>query len=238
LEPTPTSTSTEIPPVAEIYGGTICREGPGTIYPLHTPFLAPATAYVLGRLADSSWYYIELSEEEGRCWIFNEIVILDRSADQMPVMEPPPKPTPAPAPTADEAEEAKGVKYYLIIPETGGPFGCGDGIAYFYTGSKVSGGSAEKIKTALNALLAIPSEYVGKYYNPLYQSTLRVRKVDVNGSVTIQMSGKLIWDQTDCEAKRIRAQIWETAKGYANGKHIDIWVNNVPLGDLLENVKK
>jgi hypothetical protein len=236
----PSLTATEVPPLASLYGYTVCRHGPGTVYTVHTSFKEDGIGIVRGRLEDDSWYLIELPESGETCWIFHEIIELENNADDsMPVMTPPPKPTPAPAPTQSEEEKKLGEKYYLIIPDNGGPFACGDGLAYFYTGKKGKS-IEEEIKIALNGLFSVKSEYVGNYYNPVYRSSLRVKDVDFeNGRVTVWLSGTFVKAKSECEAKRIHLQIWETARRFSDVKHRPIiYLNKTLLGDLLEDVKK
>lgn len=235
----PSATPTEEPPIATLYSYTVCRYGPGTIYPIHTSFKEDGFGWVRGRLDDDSWYLIELPDTGQTCWIFNEIVELNKSISLMPILTPPPKPTPAPAPTQSEEQKALGVKYYLIIPDNGGPFACGDGMAYFYSGQKGKG-IEENIKLALNALFSVKTEYVGNYYNPVYKSSLKVKGVEVdNGYATIYLAGNFVKAKSECEAKRIHLQVWETARQFSQITHRpNIWVNNVLLGDLLEDVRK
>ena len=196
-------------------------------------------AFVRGRLEDDSWFLIELQETGETCWIFNEIVDLDKEIAMVPVMTPPPFPTPAPVPTKTEEEIALGPKYFLIIPENGGPFACGDGLAYFYSYQK-SKGVEEDITVALNALFSVRVEYVNQYYNPVYQSSLRVKDVEMNnGRPTIYLGGNFVKPKTKCDAERIHLQVWETASQFPEVRTRPIiWVNNVLLGDLLEGIQK
>jgi hypothetical protein len=239
LEPTETATSTEEPPLATIYAYSVCRHGPGTVYTIHTYFKEDSTALVRGRLEDDSWLLVELPEAGETCWIFNEIVDLSKTIAMMPVATPPPKPTPAPVPTKTDEQKALGEKYFLIIPDNGGPFACGDGLAYFYSGKKGKG-AEEEITVALNALFAVKSQYVGNYYNPIYQSSLRVKDVEVgpNGNVTIWLGGNFVKPKNECEAKRMHLVVWETARQFPEVKKRPvIWVNNVLLGDLLRAIQ-
>jgi len=235
----PSPTLTDEPPIAKLFGYTVCRFGPGTIYPVHTSIKKESFAYVRGRLDDDSWYLIEFPENEERCWIFNEIVTFDKTAERLPVLTPPPKPTPAPVPTQSEEDIKLGVKYYLIIPDNGGPFACGDGMAYFYSGMNGKG-VEDDITVALNALFSVKLEYIGNYYNPVYKSSLRVQDVAVeNGHATIRLGGNFVKPNSICEAKRIHLQVWETARQFSEIKYRPIiWVNNALLGDLLEDVQK
>ena len=217
----------------------MCRFGPGTIYPVHTSVREDRTALVRGRIEDERWYLIEFPESGETCWIFHEIIEIEETTALFPILTPPSTPTPAPAPTQSEEEKKLGVKYFLIIPDNGGPFACGDGIAYFYSGK--NGKEVEDdIKVALNALFSVPTEYVGNYYNPIYKSNLRAKNVDVeNGGATIWLRGTFEKPMSECEAKRIHTQVWRTASQFSEiKKRPIIWVNNVLLGDLLQNIQE
>ena len=235
----PTATATETPPIANLFGYTVCRFGPGTIFPIHTSIREDRTALVRGQLEDGRWYLIEFPESGETCWIFHEIIALEKTTALIPVLTSPPTPTPAPAPTQSEEEKALGVKYFLIIPDNGGPFACGDGIAYFYSGKK-GDGIEDDIKVALNALFSVSSEYVGNYYNPIYKSNLRVKSVSVeNDGATIRLRGTFVKPMSECEAKRIHTQVWRTASQFSEIRNRPIiWVNNVLLGDLLEHIQE
>jgi hypothetical protein len=239
LPPTPTETATEVPPIANLFGYTVCRFGPGTIFPVHTSIREDRTAWVRGQLEDGRWYLIEFPESGDTCWIFHEIITIEKIAEVFPILTPPPTPTPAPVPTQREEEKKLGVKYFLIIPDNGGPFACGDGIAYFYSG-KSGKGIEEDIKVALNELFSVKTEYVGNYYNPIFKSNLRAKNVEVdNGGATIWLRGTFVKPQSECEAKRIHTQVWRTASQFSEiTKRPIIWVNNVLLGDLLQNIQE
>ena len=239
LTPSETSTPTEEPVSVNVYSYTVCRYGPGTAFEIHTYFEADGTAWVRGRLENDSWYLIELPDSGETCWIFNQVVTLGQSVAMLPILTPPPLPTPAPRPTQTNEEKALGVKYYLIIPDNGGPFACGDGLAYFYSGKK-GNGIEDDITVALNALFSVKTEYVGSYYNPVYKSNLRVKDVTMtNGRPTIRLGGTFVKPRSECEALRIHLQVWETASQFneVTARPI-IWVNNVLLGDLLEAIQE
>ena len=234
----PSLTPTDEPPLVSISGYTVCRYGPGTRYPVHTSFKEDRIAWARGRLEDNTWFMIELPEIGETCWIFYEIVELDNETNLLAVLTPPPKPTPAPVPTKSKEEKELGPKYYLIIPDNGGPFACGDGLVYYYSGIK-SKETEDDIKVALNALFSVREEYVGDHYNPVYKSSLKVKGVDIeDGQVTIWLSGKFVKPRSVCEAKRIHLQIWKTARlGSTIKQRPIIYVHNALLGDLLQDVK-
>ena len=216
LTPSDTATPTEVPPEAVIYAYSVCRHGPGTAFTIHTYFLENSSAFVRGQLEDGSWLFVELADIGETCWIFKEIVDLDKEIAMVQVVTPPPFPTPAPVPTKTEEELARGPKYFLIIPDNGGPFACGDGLAYFYSYQKTHS-SEEDIEVALNALFSVRQEYVGDYYNPVYQSSLRVKSVDFdNGRPTIRLGGTFVKPKSKCEAERIHLQVWETASQFSS----------------------
>ncbi|HBY07542.1 MAG TPA: hypothetical protein DEH22_07045 [Chloroflexi bacterium] len=238
--PTQTATATEVPVMASLYAYTICRFGPSTAFEAHTYFQEDGSAIVRGRLDDDSWYLIELPESGETCWIFNEVIdLVAPDLALMPVLTPPPLPTPAPLPTKTEEELALGPKYYLLIPDNGGPFACGDGLVYFYSNQK-SKDVEEDIKAALNALFSVRSKYVGNYYNPVYQSSLRAKTVTVeNGNATVWLAGNFVKPKSKCEADRIHVQVWETVSQFPEVRNRPIiWVNNVLLGDLLEAIQE
>lgn len=238
LTPSETATPTEVPLVAVIYASSVCRHGPGTAYTIHTYFSENSTAFVQGQTEAGSWLLVEPADLEETCWIFKDIVDLEKEISMVPVLTPPPFPTPAPVPTKTEEELALGPKYFLIIPANGGPFACGDGLAYFYSYQK-SHSREEDITIALNALFSVRAEYVGNYYNPVYQSSLRVKDVDFdNGRPTIRLGGTFVKPKNKCEAERMHLVVWETASQFSSvTSRPIIYVGNVLLGDMLQAVQ-
>jgi len=238
LTPSRTVTPTEVPPEAVIYASTVCRHGPGTAFTVHTHFLENSSALVRGQLEDGTWLLVEPAGIGETCWVFKEIVDLDKEISMVAILTPPPFPTPAPVPTKTEEDLARGPKYFLIIPDNGGPFACGDGLAYFYSYQK-SHTPEEDIKVALNALFSVRQEYVGNYYNPVYQSSLRVKDVEFNnGRPTIRLGGTFVKPKSKCEAERIHLQVWKTASQFSSvTSRPIIFVGNALLGDLLQAIQ-
>ncbi len=236
--PTDTATPTKVPPEALIYAYSVCRHGPGTAFTIHTYFTENSSALVRGQLEDGSWLLVEPTEIGETCWIFADIVDLDKEISSVPVMTPPPFPTPAPVPTKTEEELALGPKYFLIIPDNGGPFACGDGLVYFYSYQKAHS-TEEDVKVALNALFSVRAEYVGNYYNPVYQSSLRVKDVEIgSGQAIIRLAGNFVKPKSKCEAERIHLQVWKTASQFSNiTSRPIIYVGDVLLGDMLQAIQ-
>lgn len=160
--------------------------------------------------------------------------------------------TPLPSPTATEtatatlapaADVSGGGVYmvkYLVLPDTGGPIGCGDSLIAVSTGQVSTGNVKEDIKLALNSLFSTGVKYVGDLYNPLYQSKLRVSSVELKGpkrdEVIIKMTGKFVKPKDPCDKTRYRWQVWQTVRQFAGIRQANIWLDNgLLLGDLLAN---
>jgi len=160
--------------------------------------------------------------------------------------------TPLPSPTATEtatatlapaADVSGGGVYmvkYLVLPDTGGPIGCGDSLIAVSTGLVSTGNVKEDIKLALNSLFSTGVKYVGELYNPLYQSKLRVSSVEFKGpkkdEVVIHMNGKFVKPKDPCDKSRYRWQVWQTVRQFAGIRQANIWLDNgLLLGDLLAN---
>jgi hypothetical protein len=234
---TPTPSLTEELASLRVDGNAICYLGPGLVYDVRAYFVEGDTALLDGRLEDQSWWRMILPrDEEVSCWIQADLVTVSGSVSSLPVLTPPPTPTLSPTPTPG----TRGVRFYMMVLDTGGPFGCGDSMVYFYTDEPVKGTFEEEVEAAMNALFSIQSEYYFGYYNPVYRSSLRAHEVIMgsNGEVHIKLSGKFAKPRSKCEAQRIRDQVWETAEQFPEIRHAVIWVNNALLGDLLMDIKE
>ncbi len=231
---TPTPTQTEVPPELAVIQNAICYSGPAFTYEIVAYFQASDPLILRGRLEDQSWWQVqgEYLGEEITCWLQKDFVTLSGNPALLPVVPPPPTLTPSPSPTP----EAVGGKYYLLALNTGGPFGCGDSLVYFTTGNVIRGAqkTEEKILDALNTLFSYKTKFVGEYYNPIYESNLKAKRVVIeNNQMYVYLSGKFVHPKNECEAQRIRDQIWSTAGRIDIGYRITIYVNNALLGDLL-----
>jgi len=126
---------------------------------------------------------------------------------------------------------------YLVHQGTGGSTGCGDSLVAVSTGVLSTGDIEKDVKIALNSLFSTGTKFVGDLYNPLYQSNLRVGKVDFkksSGKLMINLKGGFTKPKEDCDKKLYRAQVWDTARQFPEVWRAYIWLNDkYLLGDLL-----
>jgi hypothetical protein len=206
--------------------------GPGLIYDVRAYLSEGVVPVLLGKSVDQTWWNVEEPEFKANCWVSTEHVSLQGDLDMLPVFTPEPTPTQVPTETPEE----KGMKVFLINENTGGPFGCGDGLVYFYTGKMRSDSVERDISAAMNALFKLKTKYVGDYYNPVYNAHLHVKQVDVieqSGKVFIYLGGSIPKPPDECEARRIHDQVWETARQISGYQSITIRVGTKLLGDLI-----
>ncbi|MFN2213708.1 MAG: hypothetical protein ACK2UE_11615 [Anaerolineales bacterium] len=228
LTPTPTSE----PPALTVDQNVACRTGPGLIYDIRAYLPQGSTPLLLGKVGDQSWWMVEEPEFKANCWVSSEVASLQGEPDLLPVFTPEPTPTQVPSPTQKE----KGMRVYLVNLNTGGPFGCGDGLVYFSTGKQRTDNVGRNIGAALNALFKLKTKYVGEFYNPVYNAHLYVNGVDVNeqtGNVYVYLAGSIPKPPDECEAKRIHDQVWETVRNVSGYQKVTIRVGTKLLGDLI-----
>ncbi len=81
-------------PYIQTEGVTNVRRGPDTAFDIVGRLEADSTAVVVGRLADDSWWQIELAADpEGAGWVSAEVVEFVGEASSVPVVEAPAAPT-------------------------------------------------------------------------------------------------------------------------------------------------
>jgi len=235
---TPTTTSTSTPtqtsePASLVVNEDVaCRTGPGLVYNIRAYLSEGAVPVLLGQNHDSAWWTVEEPNFSATCWIADQFVTVQGNLDGVPVLTPEPTPTMEPSPTPEQ----KGMKVYLVALNTGGPFGCDDGLVYFYTGKKQTDNIEDDIESALNVLLKLRTEFVGYYYNPTHNAHLHVNYVEVNpatGRVVIYLDGSIPKPADVCEAQRVHDQVWETARQISGYRDVTIHVGNKLLGDLI-----
>lgn len=139
------------------------------------------------------------------------------------------------APTASTEQT---VKIFLIALEDNGQsgtrVGCGDSaIPVTVTIPKTQG----VLRAALEKLLSAKKQFYGEsgYYNALYQSDLQVAKVTIEqGKAIIHLTGTIMLGGT-CDAPRLEAQIEQTALQFSTVSDVVVFVNDVPLEDILSS---
>ncbi len=144
-----------------------------------------------------------------------------------------PQPSAAPAPTQPTEQNTK---IFLIALEDNGKsgtlVGCGDSaIPVTVTIPKTQG----VLRAALEKLLSAKQQYYGEsgLYNALYQSDLQVAGVTIDqGKATIRLTGKMMLGGT-CDAPRVQAQIEQTALQFSTVTDVAVFINDVPLKDVL-----
>ena len=229
---TATATPTSQPPSIVVDQNVICRTGPGLIYDIRAYLAQGVAPILLGQTEDNTWLMVEEPEFKAACWVSSAYVILEGDAKLLPIFTPEPTPTPIPSPTP----KVKGMRIFLVNLDTGGPFGCGDGLVYFISGKQRTGNLEGDISSALNALFKLKTEFVDGYYNPVHNAHLYVKGVDVieeDGHVYIYLAGSIPKPPDVCEAERIHDQVWETARQISGYRRITIRVGNKLLGDLI-----
>ncbi len=237
-EPTATSTSaptaTEEPAVLTINQNAICRLGPGTLYGVETYLTEGTQGSILGQVEGGTWWLIDLGDDiDLPCWVSHTVSFVAGGIDYVPILTPPPLPTLPLTPTT----ESVGLVYYMIAENTGGPVGCGDSLVPIYVGTGNTGSLDSNVRTALNALFAHHTKYVDGLLNPIYESRMKAKGVDLDtstGTARVQLGGTFVKPVDVCESKRMHAQVFFTVYQFKKIEFAAIFINNVLLGDLME----
>ena len=145
-------------------------------------------------------------------------------------------PTPAPPTPTTSAEQI--IKIVLIELEGNGQagplVGCGDSaIPINVTIPRTQG----VLRAALEKLFSAKQQFYGEsgYYNALYQSDLEVESVRIDqGRAIIHLTGTIMLGGT-CDAPRVEAQIEQTALQFSTVNEVSVFVNDVPLEDVLSS---
>jgi hypothetical protein len=225
----PTSTSTRTPEatVLTLNQDTVCLNGASFGHKVHQYVLTGSEYPIYGQLSDQSWWLVGVDDEDS-CWVYGEYSTVRGEIDTLPMITPPPLPSLTPT----EPPSSAGVYYILISIGTGG-YGCGDSLIYWYPGVWVKGDMEADIKAALNALFSNHNQYTSGLYNPMYQSQLKAKSVEVVGNeVVVKLAGTLVRPKDACESQRMHDQIWYTVSQFSPTRAV-IYLNNALLGDLL-----
>lgn len=229
---TPSPTPTPQPPTAMVMQDTTCLFGPHPVYGVRTYLTSGETPTLIGVTSEGEWFAVEINQLATTCWVSASVLDLSGSVDLLPIFTPQPTPSPEPSPT----ERLRGLKYYLIALGAGGPFGCGDGLVYFYSGKPETGNLEADIKSALNSLFKLKTKDVSGYYNPVYNAHLHVTRVTLDhatGRAEIYLEGAIPKPPDVCESKRIHDAVWGTAEQFQGISDARIWVGPHLLGDLI-----
>ena len=96
--PTGTITPTFSVPMLKVEDPTNCRSGPGRNFDVITVFQSGASAEIVGRSPDSTWWLINNPFGSGTCWISAEFATISGSESTVNVVTPPPATADLPAP--------------------------------------------------------------------------------------------------------------------------------------------
>jgi hypothetical protein len=150
------------------------------------------------------------------------------------VQQVPPTSTSVPPTTAAEQM----IKIVLIELEGNGQsgplVGCGDSAVPINVAIPPTQGV---LRAALEKLFSAKQEFYGEsgYYNALYQSDLEVASVRIEqGNAIIHLTGTIMLGGT-CDAPRVQAQIEQTALQFSTVSDVTVFVNDVPLEDVLSS---
>ena len=142
----------------------------------------------------------------------------------------------APPSSTTVAEQA--VKIVLIELEDNGQsgplVGCGDSAIPINVTIPPTQGV---LRAALEKLFSAKQQFYGEsgYYNALYQSDLDVSAVRIEqGNAIIHLTGSITLGGT-CDAPRVQAQIEHTALQFSTVSDVTVFVNDVPLEDVLSS---
>ena len=141
----------------------------------------------------------------------------------------------APTPTAEGDNLSTRASIYLVAVgdegQSGKEIGCGDSVVPVEVAIEPT---IAPLSAALEELLAAGREYgESGLYNALYRSDLELEGVDLeDGEATIRLSGTLRLGGV-CDGPRVQAQLRETALQYYTVDEVSIFVEGVPLDELL-----
>ena len=226
--PTKTRTFTPQPAILTFIKDSVCMTGASYGHKVDHYVNEGATYPLIGQLLDHSWWMVE-TEDGGSCWVNADVASIQGDVGTLSVMTPPPIPSETPTATP----EVRGIYYMLLAVDTGGPFGCGDDLIKYFPGVWVKGGLEDDILGALNALFANHNKYVNGLYNPMYQSVLKAKSVEIVGKdVVVQLGGTLVRPKDACESKQMHDQVWYTVRQFSSVRPV-IYLNKALLGDLL-----
>ena len=162
----------------------------------------------------------------------------------------PPAPTDTPAPTLSPTPSLKAtpthaavvpagsvrIKIFMIALNDAGKLGkkigCNDSVVAV---ERIIPVTNAVLRASLNELLAVREREYGSsgLYNALAQSTLKLDAVTlVAGKATIYLSGNVMLGGA-CDNPRVEAQLKETALQFSTVRQVSIFINKIPLDQVL-----
>jgi hypothetical protein len=152
----------------------------------------------------------------------------------LPINPPPPTDTPTRAPTVPAGSMR--VKIFMIALNDAGKLGkkigCDDSVVAV---ERIIPLTNSVLRASLNELLSVHEQDYGQsgLYNALYQSTLKVDDITlIAAKATIYLSGNVLLGGV-CDNPRFDAQIKETALQFSTVKQVSVFVNKIPLEQIL-----
>jgi hypothetical protein len=150
------------------------------------------------------------------------------------VQQIPPSSTAPPPTTAPEQT----IKIFLIALEDNGQsgtqVGCGDSAIPITVSIPRTQGI---LRAALEKLFSAKQQFYGEsgYYNALYQSDLQVATVTIEqGKAIIHLTGSVMLGGV-CDAPRVEAQIEQTALQFSTVNDVAVFINDIPLEEVLSS---
>jgi hypothetical protein len=177
-------------------------------------------------------------------------IVFATGAAATPLVTNPPLPTNTPASTLAPTPSVKAtptraavvpanamrVKIFMIALNDAGKLGkkvgCDDSVVAV---ERIIPITNAPLRASLNELLSVREQDYGQsgLYNALYQSTLKVDDITLVASkATIYFSGKVLLGGV-CDNPRFDAQIKETALQFSTVKQVSVFVNKIPLDQVL-----
>ena len=160
------------------------------------------------------------------------------TASPVPTLPPPPTARPSLPPLPTVPPNTQTVKIFLVALEDNGQSGTKIGCNDSVIGVDVPIADTQAVlRASLNQLLAVPGEYYGQsgLYNALHGSELSLQDLNlVNGDAAIYLQGSLTLGGV-CDSPRVKAQLEQTALQFSTVRTVHIWVNGIPLDQLLSS---
>lgn len=132
------------------------------------------------------------------------------------------------------------LRIFLIALDDGGKvgeeIGCGDSIVpVVLTIPKTQTPLRASIEYLLSLSAELPDDVPNgtHLFNPLYRSHLTIESIAINnGKASIRLLGDLQINGV-CDGPRFVAQFEKTAKQFSTVKEVEVFINSVPLEDLI-----